>query len=39
MVWMIDDLRWDLAGKPPEVRLVGRAKWDLDACSVEVYDQ
>jgi hypothetical protein len=36
MVWMIQDLRWDLAGKPREASLVATAKWDLDACSVEV---
>jgi hypothetical protein len=37
MVWMTHNLRWDLAGKPREVLLVARAKWDLDACSVDVY--
>jgi hypothetical protein len=35
--WMIADLRWNLAGKPREASLVAVAKWDLDACSVEVY--
>jgi hypothetical protein len=39
MVWMVHDLRWDLARKPREASLVARAKWDLDACSVEVYDR
>jgi hypothetical protein len=37
MVWMIQDLRWDLAGKPREASLVALATRDLDACSVEVY--
>jgi hypothetical protein len=37
MVWMVHDLRWDLARKPREASLVARARWDLDACSVEVY--
>jgi hypothetical protein len=37
MVWMIHDLRWDLAGKPREASLAAVATWDLDACSVEVY--
>jgi hypothetical protein len=37
MVWMIQDLRWELSNKPPEVSLVARAVWDLDACRVNVY--
>jgi hypothetical protein len=37
MVWMIQDLRWDLARKPREASLVALATWDLDACSVDVY--
>jgi hypothetical protein len=39
MVWMIHDLHWALAGKPREASLVAVATWDLDACSVEVYDR
>jgi hypothetical protein len=39
MVWMIQDLRWYPAGKPREASLVAGAKWDLDACSVAVYDR
>jgi hypothetical protein len=37
MVSMIDDLRWELSRSPREVSLVAAARWDLDACSVEVY--
>jgi hypothetical protein len=37
MVWMIHDLRWDLARNPREASLVALATWDLDACSVDVY--
>ena len=36
MVSMIDDLRWDLAKSPREVSLVATARWNLDACTVEV---
>jgi len=35
MVWMIQDLRWNLTGTPREVSLTAVAKWDLDACSVD----
>jgi hypothetical protein len=37
MVWMIQELRWELSNKPSEVSLVARATWDLDACRVNVY--
>jgi hypothetical protein len=36
MVYMIDDLRWELSKSPREVSLVAGARWDLDACTVEV---
>ena len=37
MVWMIQDLRWELSKAPREVTLTAVAAWNLDACSVEVY--
>ena len=39
MVWMIDDLRWELSRKPREASIVALATWDLDACSIEIYDR
>jgi hypothetical protein len=37
MVWMVQDLRWELSEVPREVSLTAIAAWNLDACSVEVY--
>ena len=37
MVWMIQDLRWELSKTPRGVSLTAVAAWNLDACSVEVY--
>jgi len=37
MVWMIQDLRWELSKAPREVSLTAVAVWNLDVCSVEVY--
>jgi hypothetical protein len=39
MVWMIQDLRWELSKAPREVSLTAVAVWNLDACSVEVYER
>jgi hypothetical protein len=30
-------VRWYLDSKPREARIVATARWDLDACSVEVF--
>lgn len=35
MVWLVDDLRWDLASTPKTVVLIGVARWNLDACNVD----
>ena len=37
MASMIADLRWELDRKPREALLVATARWDLDACRVEVF--
>jgi hypothetical protein len=37
MVWMMQDLHWELSGVPREASLTAIAAWNLDACSVEVY--
>jgi hypothetical protein len=37
MVWMAQDLRWELSKAPREVSLTAVAAWNLDACGVEVY--
>jgi hypothetical protein len=39
MVWMVQDLRWELSKAPREVSLTAVAVWNLDACSVEVYER
>jgi hypothetical protein len=39
MVSMITNMRWQLDRKPREVSLVATARWDLDACRVEVFDR
>jgi len=36
MVSMIDDLSWRLEATPREAEIVGVARWDLDACTVEL---
>jgi hypothetical protein len=39
MVQMVGDVRWYLKEKPREASIVATARWNLDACSVEVYDR
>ena len=38
MVSMIADLRWRLEATPREAEIVGVARWNLDACTVELED-
>jgi hypothetical protein len=37
VVWMVQDLRWELSKAPREVSLAAVAVWNLDACRVEIY--
>jgi hypothetical protein len=39
MVSMIGELRWELGAKPREASIVATARWNLDACTVEVFDR
>jgi hypothetical protein len=39
MVWMAGDVRWGLGSKPREASIVGTARWNLDACTVEASDR
>lgn len=36
MVSMVEDVRWQLDGKPREANLVATATWNLDACTIEI---
>lgn len=37
MLNSIGELRWHLDGKPREASIVAAARWDLDACRVELF--
>ena len=39
MVSLVGEIRWYLDGKPREASIVATARWNLDACTVEILDR